>query len=520
MAKLPPPDSIHPTGESCAEPPLAASGPRAIDTFDGAVHLRWDPQAAVTVFGQMAYFIEFLKTSGLFEDWVADAPLNYRSPNAPVPRDVLGTLLLSVLAGHKRYAHINSIRNDGVNPELLGMSKVVSEDSVRRAFSGVEEAACRQWLGRHLRKCYEPLLEEDWILDIDTTVKPLYGHQQGAERGYNPSKPGRPSQVYHSYFVGRLRMALEVEVGPGNQSASAYAQPGLWSFLDTLEPRRQPRLLRGDTQWGSERAMSEAERRGIAYLFKLRQTTGVKRLIERLFRDGDWEELGEGWEGAAAELQLKGWSRRRQVAVLRRRVRGSLAWQGRDPAAPKQLPLGLAEVVGPGEVYEYAVLVSSLEADLETLGRLYRDRADAENNFDELKNQWGWAGFTTQDMKRCEALARVQALVYNWWGLFVRLVNEDKRPEAITSRPLMLHGIARRTRHGRQTTLTITSLHAKAKQMSQALQRASAYLRWVRATAEQLSREQRWRLILSWIFRHFLRGRPLGARGSLAAAPG
>jgi hypothetical protein len=184
------------------------------------------------------------------------------------------------------------------------------------------------------------------------------------------------------------------------------------------------------------------------------------------------------------------------------------------------LPLGLAEVVGPGEVYEYAVLVSSLEADLETLGRLYRDRADAENNFDELKNQWGWAGFTTQDMKRCEALARVQALVYNWWGLFVRLVNEDKRPEAITSRPLMLHGIARRTRHGRQTTLTITSLHAKAKQMSQALQRASAYLRWVRATAEQLSREQRWRLILSWIFRHFLRGRPLGARGSLAAAPG
>jgi hypothetical protein len=108
------------------------------------------------------------------------------------------TLLLSVLAGHKRYAHINSIRNDGVNPELLGMSKVVSEDSVRRAFGDIDETACRGWLGRHLRKCYEPLLEEDWILDIDTTVKPLYGHQEGAERGYNPVKPGRPSHVYHS----------------------------------------------------------------------------------------------------------------------------------------------------------------------------------------------------------------------------------------------------------------------------------------------------------------------------------
>jgi hypothetical protein len=432
----------------------------------------------------------------------------------------LGTLLLSVLAGHKRYAHINSIRNDGVNPELLGMSKVLSEDSVRRAFRDIDEQACRQWLGRHLRKCYEPLLEEDWILDIDTTVKPLYGHQQGAERGYNPTKPGRPSQVYHSYFVGRLRMALEVEVGAGNESASAYAQPGLWAFVDSLEPERKPRLLRGDTQWGTERAMAEAERRGIAYLFKLRQTSGVKRLIERLFRGGDWEELGEGWEGAEAELQLKNWSRARRVAVLRRRVRGSLARERVDPAAPKQLSLGLAEVVGPGEVYEYAVLVSSLAEDLEALGRLYRDRADAENNFDELKNQWGWAGFTTQDLKRCAALARVQALVYNWWGLFVRLVHEDKRPEAITSRPLLLHGIARRTRHGRQTTLTITSLHAKARAMSQALERASAFLARVRATAEQLSRGERWRLILSWIFRQFLHGRPLGAPEWIAAPTG
>jgi hypothetical protein len=52
---------------------------------------------------------------------------------------VLGTILLSVLAGHWRYAHINAIRGDGVNPELLGMTKVASEDSVRRAWIGMKE---------------------------------------------------------------------------------------------------------------------------------------------------------------------------------------------------------------------------------------------------------------------------------------------------------------------------------------------------------------------------------------------
>lgn len=48
------------------------------------------------------------------------------------------------------------------------------------------------------------------------------------------------------------------------------------------------------------------------------------------------------------------------------------------------------------------------------LAQLYRDRADAENNFDELKNQWGWGGFTTQDLARCRIMARMVALVYNW----------------------------------------------------------------------------------------------------------
>ncbi len=58
----------------------------------------------------MPFFIEFLKTSGLFDEWVEDCPLRYTSPNAPQKRDVLGTILLSVLAGHWRYAHISALR--------------------------------------------------------------------------------------------------------------------------------------------------------------------------------------------------------------------------------------------------------------------------------------------------------------------------------------------------------------------------------------------------------------------------
>jgi hypothetical protein len=48
--------------------------------------------------GQLAFFIEYLKQGGLFDGWVAGCPLQLTSPNAPAKRDMLGTVLLSVLA--------------------------------------------------------------------------------------------------------------------------------------------------------------------------------------------------------------------------------------------------------------------------------------------------------------------------------------------------------------------------------------------------------------------------------------
>jgi hypothetical protein len=164
---------VHPEGElqiSGNQPPEAEG---SLDTFAGKVRVKWVPEAAVSGLGLMVFFIEFLKTSGLFDKFVEDCPLSYNSANAPEKRDVLGTLLLSVLAGHWRYAHINAIRADGVNPELLGMTKVASEDSVRRAMKALDEADSGRWLKKHLKASYGPLLQEPWILDVDSDFATL-----------------------------------------------------------------------------------------------------------------------------------------------------------------------------------------------------------------------------------------------------------------------------------------------------------------------------------------------------------
>ncbi len=66
----------------------------SLDTFAGKIRVKWSPEATVSSLGLMPFFIEFLKTSGLFDKWVEDCPLHYTSANAPEKRNVLGTLLL------------------------------------------------------------------------------------------------------------------------------------------------------------------------------------------------------------------------------------------------------------------------------------------------------------------------------------------------------------------------------------------------------------------------------------------
>ncbi len=84
------------------------------------------------------------------------------------------------------------------------------------------------------------------------------------------------------------------------------------------------------------------------------------------------------------------------------------------------------------------------------------------------------------------------ALAYNWWSLFVRLAHPQARLEAITSRPLLMTGIAEKTRHARQDRLTITPVHGKGEQAKALLTQVSALLQVWKGAAEQLAAKTVW----------------------------
>lgn len=469
-------------------------GTLGVETVGGRMQVRWNRGEAATPFGQMAYFAEFLNLTGLYRRWSESCPLHFTSPNKSKIADVLGTLFLSVLSGHWRYAHIAALRADGVSAALLGMDAVVSEDTVRRALKAMDETAGLRWLQDHLDASVLPLLGAPWVLDTDVTVKPLYGKQEGALVGYNPHKPGRPSHAYHTYQMAGLRLMLGVVVAPGNASHANTTLPGLIELIEQLPLQKRPALVRGDCGQGGEPTMAALEARNVRYLFKLRLTKNVKRYIERMFATPEWADAGQGWQAREGAIQLGGWSRSRRIVILRRPLQGEVLLTDE-----RQIQLAFVEKDVPAKGYEYAVLVTDLACDTHAIAQLYRDRGDAENAFDELKNQWGWGGYTTHDLKRCRLSAMTVALAYNWWSLFVRLAHPEARREAITSRPLLLSGIGRLTSHAGQAQLTITPMHGRAKQARTLLTAVSERLKAWKLTAEQLPIVSVWQRVCQFI---------------------
>jgi hypothetical protein len=139
---------------------------------------------------------------------------------------------------------------------------------------------------------------------------------------------------------------------------------------------------------------------------------------------------------------------------------------------------------------------------------LYTNRAGCENGFDELKNQWGWGGYTTHDLERCNLSARAVALIYNGWSWYVRLAHPKAHLETITSRPLLLCGVARLTQHVGQSRLLFKLSHAAGDQIMSMIANIRTGFDHVRATAPQLPKPGRWSALVCYIVDRIIAAKP------------
>ncbi len=399
--------------------------------------------AALTAYGGLVGWSSFLKHLGIMERLAKQCPVVRTSPNAAPVGEVVHSFALSALVEGKRFCHVRWINDDPAVARIMNMERVRGEDALPRLAKEMSVEQMREWMQKPQTELYAAL-PEHFIADWDSTVNTRYGHQEGAVRGYNPHKRGRKSHHPLICVAERTRLCLHMEWRPGDTVSATDWRPAMEKLWSHPTIRERLWLNRGDAGFGQETIMAWHEQSGEKrpkYLFKLKITSNVRRAIAKV----PWPL----WEGAptlgcqqVAEttVKLQGWSRERRIIVVRTLKPTNPTPQDEFWDNPED------------EVAVYVTNLESHEATPEQIAILYTKRADAENVFDELKNQWGFRGYCSRRAVVTELAARLVLLTYNLWSLFTRLMglNQGHHTEAVTSRRDFLFLAAQVVQSGRQ----------------------------------------------------------------------
>src|SRR5258705_9458889 len=106
-----------------------------------------DTLRAVTPFGGLSVFIEFLGRIGLVEQLASRTPYQPKSGNHYDPGQILVGFILSVIAGAQRFAHTNQLRADRALHALLGMKRFPSDDTILNYFRRFSQAEVERRCG-------------------------------------------------------------------------------------------------------------------------------------------------------------------------------------------------------------------------------------------------------------------------------------------------------------------------------------------------------------------------------------
>ena len=378
------------------------------------------PWGGLSLLKQMLDQLEF---HGAAKTWGLPLPGSNRGYD---PVQIIEQFIVSIWIGACRFAHTEMLRLDNTLARLFQWNKVAERKTFMRFFSrfsqGMTEgvqAEMFQWLNQKV----SPFL--NITLDVDSTVLTRHGKQEGAKRGYNPNKPGRPSHHPLLAFVAETKMVANFWLRPGNTHTGNNIVSFLKSTLHNLKGSRVS-LLRADSGFFDEKVFSFLEEEHIDYVIAARLT---RPLQIKLYELKGWWTVAPGIEicdffySGASGLQPRRFIAVRQSIKLR------------ENASGKNLKLFAddADISG----WRYSTMVTNMRYSAEMVWRTYRQRANSENRIKELKSDFGLDSFNMNDFWATEAALCFAMMAYNLMSLFRQAVMRSKVSHSL----LTLHGM-------------------------------------------------------------------------------
>jgi hypothetical protein len=389
--------------------------------FGGQKVLLQETDRALTPYGGIVVFLEFLNRIGFVGKVMECMPVLHRSPNSIPPAQTYIAFLISVTTGARRFAQTSWLRGDRALHGLLGIDRFPSDDTIRNLF-------LRFGMGE-VQRFFEPMTEwmmerlpqraEGHSVDLDSTVFERHGQQQeGALKGYNPRRPGRVSHHPLLAVLAESHFVMHGWLRSGNSGTGRGVTEFLKEALALWGERGPLRVVRADAGFFDKDLFTFLEGRRIPYIVVARFTKTVKREVTRI---ESWRALDDNYAVGECEFKLMGWDKPRRFVAVRELIRDSRASVGKKLI---ELP-----------EYTFRVFVTSLSAPTEEIWRDYNRRADMENRIAELKHDLGADRFCLKDFHATDAVFRSVLLLFNLLSEFRQVsgIPQHKEPGTLRS---------------------------------------------------------------------------------------
>ena len=231
-----------------------------------------------TNFAGSKVVLAFLETIGLGQAFQTLGLSKAANALFPTHR-ILQYLIIGWMLGCERLFHFNSIQDDALVRHALGgrlpHHSLLNKELIRFGKSHHDFAPKLRAFNLSI---ITPALPKRSILDFDSTVETVYGHQQGTAVGVNSHKRGRKS--YHPLLVyeGQSRLLVNAALRSGNTGSSTDVLPFATQTLDLLA-EREVRYVRFDKGFGGEEFYDFWESRQIGYVGKLKWTSRLEQQV-------------------------------------------------------------------------------------------------------------------------------------------------------------------------------------------------------------------------------------------------
>ena len=359
--------------------------------------------------------------------------------------DVIMMLAMGVLAGAKHLSHIVILRSDTALRSLFRWEKFPDDTTIARIFKLFTPRHCKE-LADVESMARKKVWGKKWFgritLDMDSSVKGVYGNQEGAEKGYNSKKKGQKS--YHPLlcFIAETRECLHNWF----RSGSAYSANGSVEFMKECFSKLPKRIwkvdVRADSAFFNGALFDFLEEKGSEYLVKVK-FKGLVTLLEKQ----KWQKISNkpGFEKTPFTYKCTGWAKERRFMAIRK----VKEYESDDV---------LFDI--PKIEYDYFCYVTNMNLTPWSAHKYYGKRATSENWIEWCKNQMASGSILTQDFWANSAIFQTCILAYNLMVWMMWLNDEAGfKEEPNTIRMFLIHVPARLMHAGRQWFLRLSKTY-------------------------------------------------------------